>query len=59
MKNIVVTHEIVNENQVEPCQLHKVSNRPCSIICAFENKYPVYYVDEHEQPLILGKDNYI
>lgn len=38
--------------QVVPCQLKKKPNCPCSMICAFKNGCPVYYVDEHNNPLI-------
>lgn len=52
--------EILQEKteKIIPCQLGKKPNCPCSLICAFENNCPVYYVNEHNGP-IFKKDNYI
>jgi len=58
MEQVLDKQISVNTICVVPCQLRKKPNCPCSLICAFENGCPVYYSDEHDNP-IVQKDSYI
>lgn len=52
MKQKTVTVLDPAKEQEIPCQLGIVSNRPCSILCAFEHGCPVFNLDSHDLPLI-------
>jgi hypothetical protein len=45
------------EKPLNPCQLKKIwgsAKVSCSFDCAFDHDCPIYYCDEHEQPVISG-----
>lgn len=46
------TVSIIEKDQMIPCQLGKVSNRPCTMMCAFEHGCPVMYIDSHDFPIV-------
>lgn len=52
MEQITICETQEEDEQEEPCQLKKLSSRPCSLLCAFENKCPVVFIDSHDFPVV-------
>ena len=50
MKTIQICEN--EKEQVIPCQLEKLSNRPCSMICALTYGCPVMSIDSHDTPIV-------
>jgi hypothetical protein len=59
MKQIII-YKTEKEKPLDPCQLKKLwgsGHISCSFDCAISQDCPIFYIDEHNQPIIKKFDS--